>query len=110
MYLPSDSNRAIMEELRGNLRDFRLSFDYLAGAVITKTTGEAGMTRMAENFANIGAPWVTGFDDISAVAGKVKLRVIDNLTTDELHRVYRRDTLSEPPVFGPYYSVCTLVC
>ena len=92
MYLSSDSNKAIMEQLRDNLRNFHLSFDYLAGAVITKTTGEAGMARMAQNFANIGAPWVTGFDDISTIAGKVKLRVIDNLTTDELHRAYRHAT------------------
>lgn len=108
MYLPNDSNKAIMEQLRDNLQDFRLSFDYLAGTVITKTTGEAGMTRMAENFANMGAPWVTGFDNIAAVAGGVKLRVIDNWATGELHRAYRPGALSAPPVFGPYYSVCTL--
>ena len=34
MYLPLASDKAIMKELRDNLAAFRLSFDYLAKAVI----------------------------------------------------------------------------
>jgi methyltransferase (TIGR00027 family) len=106
MYLPEVSGKAIMEQLKGNLAHFHLSFDYFAEAMIAKTTGEAGLTRMAENFDSIDAPWITGFNDIRVVADEMQLRVIDNATTGDLHRVYR--PASQPPVFGPYYSVCTL--
>ena len=90
------------------VRDFHLSFDYLATAVITKSTGEVGLTRMTEGFADMGAPWVTGFDDIRALAKDVKLQVIDTFTTGELYQRYRPLASSRRPVFGPFYSVCTL--
>src|SRR5262245_41085445 len=108
MYLPMESDKAIMEQLRDNLQDFHLSFDYFATAVITKTTGELGLTRMADGFANMGAPWVAGFDDIRALAKDLKLRVMDNFTSGDLYRRYRPQASPDEPVFGPFYSVCTL--
>src|SRR5262245_9406475 len=108
MYLPMESDKAIMEQLKDNLQDFHLSFDYFATAVITKTTGELGLTRMADGFANMGAPWVAGFDDIRALAKDLKLRVIDNFTSGDLYRRYRPQASPDEPVFGPFYSVCTL--
>jgi methyltransferase (TIGR00027 family) len=107
MYLPLDTDRVILDQLRDTLADFHVSFDYLAKAVITKTTGEVGLTRMAERFAAMGAPWITGFDDIRVLAKAVKLRVVDDVTTGDLYRVYR-PLASERPIFGPFYSVCTL--
>ena len=107
MYLPLESDKEVMRQLSGTLRDFRLSFDYFATSVITKTTGEDGMTRMVENFANMGAPWPTGFDNVEALASEVGLHVIDDFTTGELHAAYR-GTARAQPVFGPFYSVCTL--
>lgn len=62
MYVPKEIDKAVMVQLREHLRQFRLSFDYMAKAVITKTTGDPGMTRLVESFANMGAPWVTGID------------------------------------------------
>ena len=108
MYLPLETDKAIIVELRDNLRNFRLSFDYLAKAVITKTTSEIGLTRMAEGFADLGAPWITGFDNIRDLAAELRLRVIDNFTSGDLYRRYRVRDSSERPIFGPYYSVCTL--
>jgi methyltransferase (TIGR00027 family) len=106
MYLPLSCDKAILRQLKGNLKSFHVSFDYFAEAMIAKSTGVAGLTRMTENFERMNAPWVTGFDDVEALAGEVDLRLIDNITTAELHREYR--PRSEAPVFGPYYSVCTL--
>jgi len=108
MYLPLECGKAIMDQLRSSLRDLRLSFDYFTQSIITKTTGEAGLTRMAEGFANMGAPWIAGFDSIRALAKEVKLRVIDNSTTGDLFRRYRPHATSDRPIFGPFYSVCTL--
>src|SRR5215211_2356931 len=107
MYLPVDSGKAIIQQLRDTLRNFQLSFDYFATAVITKTTGELGLTRMADGFANMDAPWVTGFDNVQALAEALKLPVIENFTTGELYRRYR-PLFVHQPIFGPFYSVCTL--
>jgi methyltransferase (TIGR00027 family) len=107
MYLPFEANKAILRDLRDNLADFQLSFDYFTASVITKTTGRSGMTRMIENFEDMGAPWVTGFDDIGTLSDDLGLPLVDNFTTGELHRAYRRSA-SSSPAFGPFYSVCTL--
>jgi methyltransferase (TIGR00027 family) len=107
MYLPVQSGKAIIEQIRDTLRNFQLSFDYFATAVITKTTGELGLTRMADGFANMGAPWVTGFDDVQGLAETLKLRLVENFTTGELYRRYRPLTVDQP-IFGQFYSVCTL--
>ena len=72
------------------------------------TTGNPGMTQMVESFANMGAPWVTGIDDIHALASEVKLRVIENFKTAELYRAYRTVRPSDSPIFGFFYSICTL--
>jgi methyltransferase (TIGR00027 family) len=108
MYLPEEIDKAVMVQLREHLRQFKLSFDYMAEAVITKTTGDPGMTRMVESFANMSAPWVTGIDDIHALASEVKLRVIENFKTAELYQAYRAVRPSDSPIFGFFYSICTL--
>lgn len=108
MYLPEEIDKTVMEQLREHLRQFRLSFDYMAEAMITKTTGKLGLTRMVENFANMDAPWITGFDNIQALANEMKLRVIENFKTAELYQAYRAVPPSDLPVFGAFYSICTL--
>ena len=80
----------------------------MAETVITRTTGDPGITRMVESFANMGAPWVTGIDDIYALASEVKLRVIENFKTAELYQAYRAVRPSDLPTFGFFYSICTL--
>jgi methyltransferase (TIGR00027 family) len=106
MYLPVACDKAILQQLKGNLKRFSVSFDYFATAMIAKTTGVGGLTRMTDNFERMNARWITGFDDIAALADEVDLSVIEDVTTGELHCNYRPGTAV--PVFGPYYSICTL--
>jgi len=107
MYLPMESNRHILTELRQYVRRFRLSFDYMAEAVISRTTGDPGITSLVESFAAMGAPWVSGIRDVQALASDVRLRVIENFKTAELHRRYWLDRPMISPIFW-FYSVCTL--
>ena len=106
MYLPLSCDKAILTELKSNVDRFQVSFDYFAESIIAKTTGVRGLTRMAENFEAMNAPWVTGFDDIAALTDALGLRVVENVTTGALNLRYRPGTAA--PVFGPYYSICTL--
>lgn len=107
MYLTAEDGMSVMGHLKGGLRTFCLSFDYFTRSIIANSTGVLGLTRMSENFARMGAPWVTGFDDIFKLARDAKLRVVEGFSTGELYRLYRPAAPTRP-IFGPYYSVCTL--
>ena len=107
MYLPLGSTEYILAQLKKYLKRFRLSFDYLAEAVISKTTGDAGVTSLVESFENIGAPWLSGIRDIKWTAHELGLSVIENLKTAELHQRYWPARPMSSPIFD-FYSVCTL--
>jgi len=61
MYLPLESDEHVLWLLRKYLKEFRVSFDYMDTAVISNSTGDPGITKLVETFANIGAPWIAGF-------------------------------------------------
>jgi methyltransferase (TIGR00027 family) len=107
MYLPLAAARHLLTELRRLLKDFRVSFDYMAEAVIAKTTGDAGITRLVESFANMGAPWLSGIADVRTLAKEVGLTLIENVRTSDLHRSYWSGRPMDSPIFD-FYSVCTL--
>jgi methyltransferase (TIGR00027 family) len=107
MYLPLDTVKQVLTELRKYVKRFRLSFDYMAEAVITKTTGDSGITSLVESFANIGAPWLTGIRDIHSLARELSLNLVENFKTSELYERYRVGRPMTSPIFG-FYSVCTL--
>jgi methyltransferase (TIGR00027 family) len=107
MYLPLDSVKHIILELRRYVQRFRLSFDYMAEAVISKTTGDPGITRLVESFAGMGAPWLSGIRDIHALARELSLNLVENFKTSELCRAYGISRPMPSPIFG-FYSVCTL--
>jgi methyltransferase (TIGR00027 family) len=107
MYLPLEASKQVMTQLRKYLRKFRLSFDYMADAVISKTTGDHGITKLVESFASMGAPWLSGIRDLGALAGEMNLRVIENFKTAELRRSYWPARPLGSPIFN-FYSVCTL--
>ena len=54
----------------------------------------------------MNAPWITAFDDVRALAGEVRMQVVEDVTTAVLSRVYRPH--SAAPAFGPFYSIATL--
>jgi methyltransferase (TIGR00027 family) len=107
MYLPLETDRQILVDLRTHVKWFRLSFDYLAESVIAKTTGDRGVTTLVERFAAMGAPWVTGIRDVRALAHELGLTVIEDFRTAELSRMYCPGRAIASPIFN-LYSVCSL--
>jgi methyltransferase (TIGR00027 family) len=107
MYLPLDTVKHVLAELRRCVTTFWLSFDYMAEAVISKTTGDPGITSLVESFAAMGAPWLSGIRDIRSLAGEVSLNLVENFKTAELCQMYRLGRPATSPIFG-FYSVCTL--
>ena len=99
-------DRAILRQLAGGVAQVRVSFDYFVPEVITRTTGNEGMTRMADSFTAMNAPWVTGFADVRQLGAETGLMLIENVTTAVLSHIYRPRAAA--PTFGPYYAIATL--
>jgi len=107
MYLPLESNKRILTDIRNHVKRFRLSCDYMSESVITKTTGDPGIVTLVEAFANMGAPWISGIADITNLAHELGLNVIENFRTGELYQSYWTGRPMTSPIFE-FYSVCTL--
>jgi methyltransferase (TIGR00027 family) len=107
MYLPLASTKNVLTQLRKYVKRFRISFDYMADAVISKTTGDPGITSLVESFANMGAPWLSGIPDVQRLAGELRLNVIENFKTADLCRTYWVGRPMISPIFT-FYSICTL--
>jgi methyltransferase (TIGR00027 family) len=106
MYMPLTVDKQTMRLLKEHVTQFRLSFDYLTQAVITKTTGDASLTTLVESFEAMNAPWLSGVDDIQSLASEIGLSVVENVTTGELYQTYRGRPASSG-IFQ-HYSICTL--
>jgi O-methyltransferase involved in polyketide biosynthesis len=109
MYLPFASIRYTLAEIRTHVTRFRVSFDYMADAVITKTTGDPAITKLVDSFTNMGAPWVSGIRDVRRLAHELGLNVIENFATAELYRRYWPGRPMLSPIFN-FYSLCTIGC
>jgi methyltransferase (TIGR00027 family) len=107
MYLPLDSIKHLLAELRVHVKRFRLSFDYMSESVIAKTTGDPAITKLVESFANMGAPWISGIRDVGTLARELSLNVIENFKTSELYHRYSLRRPMTSPIFG-FYAVCTV--
>ena len=107
MYLPLESVKHTMTELRRCVKRFRLSFDYMSEAVITHSTGDPRVTTLVNSFAAMGAPWVSGIRDIDSLAREMDLTLIENFTTGDLYPRYGRSKPQTSAIFD-FYSVCTL--
>ena len=75
--------------------------------MVTKTTGDPALSELVDRFAKMGAPWITGIRNIRTLAKRLKLELLENVSTAELHRIH----WPERPIdtgFFCFYSVCTL--
>jgi len=106
MYMPLAHDKDTILQLKRHIGRCRLSFDYLTEAVIAKTTGDADLRILVESFEAMGAPWLSGVDDIHGLAGELGVRVLENFTTGQLYRMYRGRP-APSPIFQ-HYSICTL--
>jgi methyltransferase (TIGR00027 family) len=107
MYLPLDRMKWVLTELATHVTRFRISFDYMAEEVISKTTGDPGVTKLVESFARMGAPWLSGLSDVGSLADEHGLSLVENFRTADLCRRYRPGRPITSPIVH-FYSVCTV--
>ena len=107
MYIPADAILAFLRGLKSRMPRFRISFDYLSEEMIQRNTGFEGAGNLVNGFANMGAPWVTGFADIGLVAARTGLALLENKwMVDVVAPSPLRVTLGRD--LFRHYSVCTL--
>ncbi|MEG4058503.1 MULTISPECIES: class I SAM-dependent methyltransferase [unclassified Microcoleus] len=97
----------VLEQIRNNVHNFRLSFDYMSEKVILRTTGYHDINDYIDKYESMYAPWITGFEKIATLADELHLKVIENFSTADLHAQYRPRRSLESNLFK-FYFVCTL--
>ena len=97
----------VLEQIRDNFNDFKLSFDYMSQKVIARTTGYQDINDYIDKYESMYAPWITGFENIETLAEDLKVKIIDNFSTAELHEQYRPHRSLESNLLK-FYFVCTL--
>ncbi len=97
----------VLEQIRDNVHNFRLSFDYMSEKVILRTTGYQDINDYIDKYESMYAPWITGFENIATLADELNLKVIENFSTADLHAEYRPGRSLESNLFK-FYFVCTL--
>ena len=105
MYLPYEVIYSFLNYLKEQLSFFSISLDVLDDRVISCTTGVESATQATIFFANMGAPWITGFRELNSLASKVSLNVKESfLMSNIINKVCNLEESSELGIFD-FYSV-----
>lgn len=107
MYLSQEEIVQVLTQMRRETGSCSVSFDYVAEEMIAKKTGEPEVTEIAERFAAIGAPWISGVNDLGALAATCGMRVADKARFADLYRAYWPGRKPDSVMYD-YYSICTL--
>lgn len=106
MYLSRPAVLKVLTALRDGLDEFAISFDFVSEAVIDKTAGDS-LSLLVERFADMGAVFTFGIDDLHQLAREAGLEVADDVRVSNLHRKFwpNRETYWE---WYDNYTLCTL--
>jgi len=107
MYLNRPAVLKVLTDLRSSVGEFAISFDYLTETVIDYATGDEQTTAFVRRFAEMGAPWSFGIDDLGALAGDAGLIVVDKIKTADLYRTFWPGRPLDS-IWYDHYSLCTL--
>ena len=76
MYLTELSVIKVLTELREHISHFSISFDYMAEEVVALSTGNQPTTSFVERFAQMGAPWRFGINDLEGLLEEAVMKVV----------------------------------
>jgi methyltransferase (TIGR00027 family) len=107
MYLTADAVSQVLTDITRHVKQFSLSFDYMAEEVIAKTTGDHEITNVVERFSAMGAPWIYGVNDLEKLASACGATIMESVKMADLHGAYWPGEQLDSPIYE-YYSICTL--
>jgi len=105
MYLTELSVIKVLTKLREHISHF--SIDYMAEEVVALSTGNQPTTSFVERFAQMGAPWRFGINDLEGLLEEAVMKVVDDVTTAHLYRTYWPRQPLDANIYE-HYSLCTL--
>lgn len=106
MYIAESDIVRLMTSMLQQIADFAVSFDYITNRLLKSLVPIGGSQRLLQGFSDLGAPWITGFDQITTLLAPVGLRMIEDHLLVEWGQQYRHDRRLDPRVFS-YYRICT---
>ena len=107
-YIPLNKIFGFLNKLKDKLNKFYITFDYFDDTVISRESGIQSVIGAAEFFEKMGAPWVTGFSDMSLIEKETGLKLLENITMESLTKKYDPDGSQNNMEIFQLYSVCTL--
>lgn len=107
MYLSEAHIIKVLRNLGSGLDSFQIAFDYLSRDLIERKAGFQKAEDLVDSFANMGAPWITGFDDITDLARDVEMNIVRDSLIAEMLRTYDLSFKSAATLLKDY-SVCVL--
>lgn len=109
MYLPRARIGGFLAQLCAQLHAFRIGFDYISPKVVRRETSVDGVNRLGEFFADkLGAPWVTGFDDIGELCADAPLKVVESGSMESNSARYAPEDAANFEKFAGLYSYALL--
>lgn len=108
MYIPVQKIEVLLKQLQQHFSHFTFAFDYVSKRAVEKRTGSEAASKYVEWFSQIGAPWITGFDQIEPLANQVGLKLKENVTAQVMREKYGRNTGEDSHLYENY-SFCTLI-
>lgn len=103
VYLTKAEIIATFRKIRDYIKSFKFSFDYMSERVIARTTGCQELNDYIDKFIEMGAPWLTGFADITELAESLNLQIVEHFSTAELSQKYCGDRALESNLFDFYF-------
>jgi methyltransferase (TIGR00027 family) len=107
MYLRKPAVLGVLKDLRARVPSLAISFDYVSEEIIAGATGDPRTSRFVDHFAEMGAPWHFGVNDIDALAREAGMTVLDMARMADLHRAFWPGRAMDA-AFYDNYAICTL--
>ena len=107
MYLPEELIFKFLKTLTKEISSFRLAFDFLDKRVITDETNFDVGKQAREFFANMGAPWVTGFTTLDRFHNDLSFKTLENTLMSSLKQKYSPESEHNKELFN-FYSIAVL--
>jgi methyltransferase (TIGR00027 family) len=106
MYIPKAKIVDLLKTITQRLQRFTFAFDYLSEKLVSAANGRIAQG-LLDGFQNLGAPWITGFDDITWLCRETGLSIEDVCLLAEAGNRYCSAKALDPRLLDDY-SVCLL--
>jgi methyltransferase (TIGR00027 family) len=103
-YLSKKFIYSFLNVLYNKIENFHIAYDYVTEQVVLGKSKYEPLNKEAKFFADIGAGWLTGFDDVNILEEKTSLHIVKNVEVMSLEKNTNNDEIR----MLPEYLICVL--